>query len=173
MPLSGKSRDNLIGLVKPDLRLFMYLWPKIANNQRNRTVGTTDGVAREYGDYVYRNELDTNMCKDVYDDACECPQCMEGETVIDCTCVPSTSFNQVGDTIVGNLQKFGWVVFRGLTLDPDTATDINKMATKGSGKFGRWECIESSQKNHKMKYAINSHIPKEWKEDYLAKFYRI
>ena len=41
----AKSRVGPSGLVKPDLRLFMYLWPFIANNQRNRTVGTTDGVA--------------------------------------------------------------------------------------------------------------------------------
>ena len=81
--------------------------PKISNNQRNRTVGTTDGVAQDYGDYVYRDQLDTNMCTHVYDDACECPQCMVGETVIDCTCVPDTSFNLVGDPTVGDLKKFG------------------------------------------------------------------
>ena len=28
----AKSRDSLIGLVKPDLRLFMYLWPFVVNN---------------------------------------------------------------------------------------------------------------------------------------------
>ena len=45
------------------------------------------------------------MYKDVYDDACECPQCMEGETVIGCTCVPCRSFNQVGEHIVGDLKN--------------------------------------------------------------------
>ena len=74
------------------------------------------------------------MCKDLYDDACECPQCMEGETVIECTCVPITSFNQVGETIVDNLEKYGWVVMRRLTIDPSTATDINTMAIKCYGK---------------------------------------
>ena len=44
------------------------------------------------------------MCKYVYDDICECLQCMEGDTVIDCTCVPSTSFNQVGENIFGDLK---------------------------------------------------------------------
>ena len=83
----------------------MYLWPYILNSKRNRTIGFTDDITREYGDYVYRDQLDTNMCKDVYDDACECPQCMEGETEINCTCVPDTSFNQVGEPIVGDLKK--------------------------------------------------------------------
>ena len=45
------------------------------------------------------------MCKEVYDNACECPQCMERETVIDCTCVPNKSFNKVGETIVGDLKN--------------------------------------------------------------------
>ena len=45
------------------------------------------------------------MCKDFYNKVCECPQCMEGEIVINCTCVPSTSFNHVGGTIVGDLKN--------------------------------------------------------------------
>ena len=79
--------------MKADLRVFIYLWLFIANNQQNRNVGTTDGVAQEYGEYLHRDKLDKYMCKDFYYDACEGPQCMEEETVIDCTCVPSTSFN--------------------------------------------------------------------------------
>ena len=94
--------------MKSDLRLFMYLWPFTANNQRNRNVGTTDGVTREYGEYLHRNKLDKYMCTDFYVDPCECPQCMEGENFIDCTYVPRTSFNQVGGTIVGDLKYMDW-----------------------------------------------------------------
>ena len=43
---SGENlRQGPSGLVKVDLRLFVYLWTFIANNQRNRNVGTTDGAA--------------------------------------------------------------------------------------------------------------------------------
>ena len=115
-------------LVKSDLRLIVYLWPKIANNQQNKTAGTTDGVARECGKHLHRNKLDKYMCKDIYDDACECFQYMKGENVINFTCVPITSFNQVGETIVGELKKYGWVVMRCLTIDPSTTTEINNMA---------------------------------------------
>ena len=52
------------GLYKSDLKLFMYLWPFISNNQRNRNVGTTDGVARENGEYLHRDNLDTYISKD-------------------------------------------------------------------------------------------------------------
>ena len=114
----------------------MNLWPTVANNQQNRTVGTNDGVAREFDELVYRNNMDKFICNNFYDKVCECVQCMEGETVIDCTCVPSTSFNQVGETIVGNLKKYGWVVMRGLTIDPGTVIEINNMAMKGAGKEG-------------------------------------
>ena len=163
-----KSRVSPSGLVKADLRKFKYLWPKIVNNQRNRTVGTTDDVAREYSEYLHRDKLDKYMCKDFYDDTCECPQCMEGETVINCTYVPKILFNQAGEPIVGDL-KNGWVVIRGLTIDPDTATEINNMAIKGAGKEGVWKSIETLEKNHKMKYDINSRIPKNWVDGNLAK----
>ena len=145
----GKSRESFIGRVKPDLRLFMYLWSFIANNQRNRTVGTTDGVAREFGELLYRNNMDKFMRPNFYDEVCECSQCMEGETIIDCTCVPSTSFNQVGEHIVGNLEKYGWIVMCGLTIDPDTATEINNMVVKGAGWEGVWKSIETSEKIRK------------------------
>ena len=45
------------------------------------------------------------MCKYLYNDACECPQCMEEETIIDFKCVPITLFNQVRGTIVGDLKN--------------------------------------------------------------------
>ena len=48
-----KSKVVPSGLVTPDLRLFMYLWPKVANNQRNRNVSTNDGFAREFGELLY------------------------------------------------------------------------------------------------------------------------
>ena len=57
----AKSRQTPSRLVKVDLRLFMYLWLDIANNQRNRHVGTTDSVVREYGEYLHRDHLDKYM----------------------------------------------------------------------------------------------------------------
>ena len=72
----AKSRQSPSELVKDDLILFMYLWTFIVNNQRNRNVGTTNGVAREYGWYLHWDKLDKYMCKDFYDDSCKCPQCI-------------------------------------------------------------------------------------------------
>ena len=66
---------------------------------------------------------------------------------MDCTSVSDTSFNQVGEPIAGDLFFFGWVVMRGLTIDPDTVTSINKMATKGAGVKGARKCIESNKKS--------------------------
>ena len=92
-------------LCKPDLRLFVYLWPFIANNQRNSSFGTSDGVTQEFDKYLHCDHLDTYMCKYLYDKVCECPDYMEGETVIDCRVIPNLSYNQVGHTIVGDLKN--------------------------------------------------------------------
>ena len=43
--LGAKSRNNPDPSL--DMRFFSYIWPRIKNNQRNRTVGTTYGLARE------------------------------------------------------------------------------------------------------------------------------
>ena len=39
------------------MRLFPYIWPFLANNARNRTVGTTYGVARENSEQVYKENV--------------------------------------------------------------------------------------------------------------------
>ena len=72
---------------------------------------------------------------------------MERETLIDCICVPSTSFNQVLEPSVGNLKKYGWVVMRGLIINPGTATGINNMSMKHAGIKGAWKSIETSEKS--------------------------
>ena len=61
---------------------------------------------------------------------------MEDEIFINCACVPSTSFNQVGETIVGDLKKNGGVVMHDLTIDPNTSTEINKMVMNDARKEG-------------------------------------
>ena len=49
---------------------------------------------------------------------------------------------------------------RGLSIDLCTETEINIMDMNGPGTQGTWKSIESSAKNHEMKYDINSTIPK-------------
>ena len=43
------------------------------------------------------------MCKYFYDGVCECPDCMEGKTVINCRVVPNSLYNTVGDTFSSDL----------------------------------------------------------------------
>ena len=100
--------DKFLMGCKLDLRLFIYLWPFIVNNEINRNFGSTDGISREYGEYFHRDNLDTYMCKDFYDGVCECPDFTEGETIIDCRAVSTSSYNHVGETIIGGLQNVYW-----------------------------------------------------------------
>ena len=100
------------------------------------------------------------MCKDFYDEVCKCTHCTEGETVIDCRIVPTSSYDQVVESIIGDLEKYGWVVMRGLIIDYSTETDIKNIDMKDPGTQGTWKSIRSSANNHKMKYNINSRIPK-------------
>ena len=58
---------------------------------------------------------------------------------------------------------------RGLTINPDTAIEINTMAIQGAGKEGAWKPTEISEKSHRIKYDINSRIPKDWSDGNLGK----
>ena len=57
----------------------------------------------------------------------------------------------------------------GLKVDHYTEADINSMAMKCLGTQGIWKSIESSATNNKIKYDINSKIPKDWNDGYLGK----
>ena len=92
---SAKSRQTPSGLFKDDLRLVIIFSP-LLKSLRNINVGTADGVAREFGEYLHRNFLDLHMYKYFYDEECACVHYMEGKTVIDFKDVPTTSYNKVG-----------------------------------------------------------------------------
>ena len=54
-----KSRKGL-----QDMRYFSYVWRDVSSDSRNRTKGSTDGVARETGNQVYRDNIINKICKD-------------------------------------------------------------------------------------------------------------
>ena len=68
----AKSRDEL-----QDMRLFSYIWPEVVGNARNRTKGSTDGVAREQGDQVYCNDITNKICDEFYEEDPDCSNCLK------------------------------------------------------------------------------------------------
>ena len=50
---------------------------------------------------------------------------------------------------------------RSIPIDEATHAAIDNIHKRGVGKQGKWHRIEENP-NHKLKYNINSHIPKEW-----------
>ena len=57
---------------------------------------------------LHRENLDTYMCKDFYDEVCEFIYYKEGDTVIVCRVVPTSSYNQIGETIIGGFKNMDW-----------------------------------------------------------------
>ena len=52
---------------QPDKDFHSYVWPKENNNARNRSSGLNDGIAREVGNRVYRNDIHQHTYKHLYD----------------------------------------------------------------------------------------------------------
>ena len=97
----AKSRPDL-----EDLRFFSYVWPENSSKKVRRTKGTNDGVAREIGEQVYRNNITNLICNDLYKGKKECLQCRSWEQVIDLQDIPKNSY-QPGQRIIGCLETLG------------------------------------------------------------------
>jgi phosphotransferase system IIA component len=96
----AKSRDT--PRYQFDMRFFSYIWPYIANQARNRTAGTIDGVARETGEQVYREGITYHTCQDIYKEHPTCVHCKRRETVVDLRGIPPTSLVP-DERIIGDL----------------------------------------------------------------------
>ena len=54
------------------MRFFSYVWPEDLSTAGQRTRVTSDSVARELGDQVYRNNITHKIYKDMYKDNPRC-----------------------------------------------------------------------------------------------------
>ena len=102
-----------------DLSFFSYVWPEIASLLRNRNRGINDGVAREEGDLVYREDLTDHACQHLWDESPPCQLCQQPETVIDLSNIPAESYSP-GERIFGDLKELGWVVVSDVRVDEPT-----------------------------------------------------
>ena len=159
----AKSREGL-----QDMRLFSYIWPEVFGNARNRTKGSTDGVAREYGDQVYRDDITNKICKDFYEEDPDCGNCSKEAEILDLRGVLPHSFAP-GDRIIGCLKELGWVVIRGIRVQEKTYEAINTIADSGyNGNATNkpyWTSIEDRNSKRVMKYKHNSTPHVMWSTD--------
>ena len=164
-----KSRDGL-----QDMRLFSYIWPEVVGNARNRTKGSTDGVAREQGDQVYREDMTNVICNQFYEDNPSCVHCSKEIEILDLSGVSSNSYNP-GDRIIGCLEEYGWVVIRGIRVKDDTYKSIDTIANSGfNGRVNNkpyWTSIEERNNKRVMKYKHNSTPHVNWEKNvHCSKF---
>ena len=124
----AKSRDT--PRYQEDMRFVAYIWPYLVNQARNRTTGTTDGVARENGEQVYRENIHYYKCGDIYNVETTCVHCNRKETVADLRGISPNSYVP-GERIIGDLEELGWMVVRGVRIDEPTYNSINGVAHMG------------------------------------------
>jgi len=164
---SSKSREYItdasIVRTHEDMHLFNYSWYCVENETRNRSSGHVDGVAREYGDAVYRETIHKCTCPQLYSpEPSSCVECRKAETVIDLRDISITSYDS-GHRIVGDLKRLGWVVVRGVRMTASQCKGIREIANIGTKRTGgTWHPMENEHKNMKMKYNHNSPRHKQW-----------
>jgi hypothetical protein len=150
------------------MRLFSYIWPEVVGNTRNRTKGSTDGVAREQGDQVYRQDITNKICNQFYEENPVCDNCSKDPEILDLSGVLPTSFVP-GDRIIGCLEELGWVVIRGIRVGKTTYEAMNTIADSGyNGRVTNtpyWTSIEERNSKRVMKYKHNSTPHVNWEKD--------
>ena len=118
------------------MHLFNYSWYSEGNESRNRSSGHVDGVAREYGDGVYRETINRCTCPQLYSpEPSSCLECGKPETVIDLRDVATTSYDS-GHRMVGDLKRLGWVVVRGVRMTTSQLNGIKDIANIGNKRQG-------------------------------------
>ena len=70
----------------------------------------------------------------------------------------------VGDKILGDMRKLGWVVLRGVSV-----TDTMQAKMEAIAKKGRWKSI-STETHRLMKYSNQSKVPVTWNDVELLSF---
>ena len=160
----AKSRNN-----SEDMCFFSYVWPDNDDLSTNRTKGTTDGVARENGDQVYRQDITNKICPDMYKALPRCNLCRQNGSTIDLRDIPPNSYHP-GDYIIGDLDQYGWKVVRGVRINQDTYEAIDRISRFGLKKEHpvrnpKWYSIEEHSNNRVMKYNHLSTPHKTWKDN--------
>ena len=153
----ARSREDKEGNLLPDTRFFSYLWI----GTLGRSVRIADGKS------VYRKLR--CVCEDLIGTGkagYSCDVCREvDELTLDLTVVSSTSYAP-GDVIIGDLDKVGWVVVRGVSRRmSDSVGKIMEIAET----HGNWFEIDN-QRGRKMMYDHQSLLSFKWYDEEVTSF---
>ena len=152
--------------LKPDLRLFSYIW----RGSMGRTVRTASGES------IYRKHR--CVCDDVVGKTkvgYSCDRCRLVErTVLDLTVISSKSYDP-GSVIIGDLEKVGWVVVRGtskINQDLDECHPAIEEILDISQNHQDWFEIDN-QKGRKMMFDHESVPAEEWSSEAISNFFKL
>ena len=133
-----------------------------------------DGVARELGDQVYRNNITNKICKDFYTERPECSNCRKLEQIIDLRDILPTSY-ALEDRIIECLHSLGLVAIRCIQIEKETYEAINVIyEAVHNGRVTKkayWTSIEERNSKRVMKYKASSSHHVDWENEInCAKF---
>ena len=78
---------------------LVWVW----NNKSNITVDITYGVAREIGEKVYCNDINSHICEDVYEETPNCPE-YKNIVLINLRCIGANCYSP-GEDIIDDLNE--------------------------------------------------------------------
>ena len=147
-----------------DMRLFAYVWNETGKLFRTRK----DGRARS-SDEIYQKEGYT--CDDFFkehgdpNNSIKCQECQRGTLVFDLSFLQSNQYAN-GEVILGDLEKYGWCVYRSNNISDIVESEIKNICARGTS----WTRIHGKRL---MKYAKCATYPQAWESPAIKKCGRI
>jgi len=144
---------------KEDVRFFSYVYNEAGKMFRRSADGSVSA-----GDRLYkRPQL---FCKGIDDPDYACPNCEEGEFVVELSDLSRNAYAN-GQKIIGDIDKYGWAVHRSRYINGAEETEIRNICGKGG-----WTSICTSSNTRMLKYQLGSKIPKTWKSAGLKEMFK-
>ena len=145
-----------------DMRLFAYVWNETGKLFRTRK----DGRARS-SDEIYQKE--GYICDDFFkergdpNNSIKCQECQRGTLVFDLSFLQSNQYAN-GEVILGDLEKYGWCVYRSNNISDIVESEIKNICARGTS----WTRIHGKRL---MKYAKCATYPQAWESPAIKKMW--
>ena len=163
------NRDNVPPLVPMyDPRLFCHLLNEPLNEPNNgpcieksvcsQTIKSSDFLCKDFLNF------DPTLERSHTDQGIDCKRCRQDATILDLSTVSHLAY-RCGDTIVGDLNAYGWVVVRSPKVEEHTEHEILRIGTK-CGKLSLLEPRKTMNYYDKTK----TKYTEQWKSPSIDRF---
>ena len=117
------------------MQSFVYVQKHVRHRDRGRIISTHYGIAKENGVNILYPNIHYHACTYLYEDMPKYEKYLSMKGIVYLQPLPSY-LSQVGDIIVGELDKLLWIFVRKILLDEEIDKHIDVITNKCGKNIG-------------------------------------